>query len=138
MGSTGRVWNAGNKSLRGCSATRPEAADLGAPCRCTPKGLAKISEVGEALDRQILCFPGLGRHADPPFPGGFLLVGSGYEPRANGAVRAGNSTHFARVARLSPAYQPEPAGPLAKSQTAVATSWPASKIDSQSNDFFRQ
>src|SRR3954454_11632670 len=45
---------------------------LGALYRCTPKGLAKIGEVGKALDRQIRYFPGLGRYADPPFPGGFF------------------------------------------------------------------
>src|SRR5690242_21890977 len=34
---------------------------LGALYRCTPKGLAKIGELGEALDRQIIEFPEIGR-----------------------------------------------------------------------------
>src|SRR3954466_11944511 len=61
----------------GRSATRPEAARRGRNSPVASKGLAKIGEVGKALDRQIRFFPGLGRYADPPFPGGFLLMDSG-------------------------------------------------------------
>src|SRR4051812_15546331 len=44
--------------LRGCSATRPEAADLGRTLPVHAKGLAKIRGFGEALDRQTESFPG--------------------------------------------------------------------------------
>src|SRR5215211_388620 len=46
---------------------------LGALHPWQESGLAKISEFGEAQIAQSN-FPGLGRYADPPFPGGFLLM----------------------------------------------------------------
>ena len=45
------------EGLRGCSATRPEAADFGRTLPVHAKGLAKIGEVGEAVDRQIFSSP---------------------------------------------------------------------------------
>src|SRR3954468_16053778 len=41
------------KDLRGCSATRPEAARRGHNPPVASKGLAKFGEVGKSLDRQI-------------------------------------------------------------------------------------
>src|SRR4051794_21757140 len=76
MVSVGMVVNAGNRSLRGCSATRPEAAGVGRTSPVHAKGLAKISGFGKSLDCQIGEIPGFGRYADPPSRRGFLFAGS--------------------------------------------------------------
>src|SRR5215211_491639 len=47
----------------------------GALFRCTPKGLAKIGEVGEAHDCQIDEFPRPRRYARPALRGGFCYFG---------------------------------------------------------------
>src|SRR4051794_904600 len=63
------------RSLRGCSATRPEAADFGALCRCTPKGLAKIGGFGKSLDCHTERSPASSRYGRPALRGGFCFMG---------------------------------------------------------------
>ena len=47
---------------------------------CGKKALAKFSEFGEALDRQIYRdFPGLGRICSPPLSAGLLFLDLGFE-----------------------------------------------------------
>src|SRR5688500_15293987 len=75
-GQGARVWGNPGKTADieskavppGCSAPARKRLILGALCRCTPKGLAKIGEVGEALDCHTENFPGLGRICRPAFP----------------------------------------------------------------------
>src|SRR5215213_10151896 len=78
----------------GCSAPARKRLILGALYRCTPKGLAKLSGFGEALDRQIESYsrPPAGM-ADPPFEAGFALWGAGVsasrkQSRARSGFRA--------------------------------------------------
>jgi hypothetical protein len=56
-------------------ATRPEAADFRRTSQVhAKKGLAKIGDFGEALDRQNQrYFPGLGRICSPPLSAGCLF-----------------------------------------------------------------
>src|SRR5215210_3133840 len=76
FGKPGRAAEIESKGASGVAAQPArKRLTLAALCRCTPKGLAKIDEVGEAHCRQTNEFPGLSRHADPPFPGGFLRYG---------------------------------------------------------------
>src|SRR3954451_24044558 len=96
-GSVGSVVNAGNRSLRGCGATRPEAADFGYTLPVHAKGLAKIRGFGEVLDRQIVGASELPDYADPPFQAGFCVMGSGSRPRGNGVVRAADSARSVSV-----------------------------------------
>src|SRR5690348_8060188 len=56
---------------------------LGALCRCTPKGLAKISELREARYRQITDSRPWPDYADPPSEAGFCLWVLGRGPRRN-------------------------------------------------------
>jgi hypothetical protein len=67
----------GKHGASGCSAPARKRLILGALCRCTPKGLAKIRGFKEARSRQTYRAFGQPDYADPPFPGGFLLYGFG-------------------------------------------------------------
>src|SRR4051795_8614850 len=76
LGKPGRAAEIESKGASGVAAqpARKRLA-LGAPCRCTPKGLAKIGEVGKDQSCQRMIFPGLGRTCRPALRGGFLLMG---------------------------------------------------------------
>jgi len=73
---------------------------LGALYRCTPKGLAKIGEVGKYLDCHTENFPAPAGMADPPFEAGFALWGAGVAAsrkwsRARSGFRAQRGAEFA-------------------------------------------
>src|SRR3954470_12664776 len=90
----------------GCSSTRPEAAEFGRTLPVHAKGLAKIGEVGEALDCHAEKFPGPGRICRPAFPRRvFALSVLGCWPREIESTRAGLRAH-SEPARLSSAHQP--------------------------------
>ena len=94
------------RSLRGCSATHPEAADFG---RTLPVHAKRACEnrrsAGRWMSPNNLTFP-VRRDADPPFPGGFLLMGSGCLGLAKiGTARAGLRAP-GEPARLFLSHQP--------------------------------
>src|SRR3954470_4970903 len=70
---------------------------LGALRLCTPKGLAKIGEVGKSLDRQIRDLPASAGMQTRPRGGFCYLRVLVSRPRANGAVRAADSGRTASV-----------------------------------------
>src|SRR3954453_16720495 len=71
------------------------------------------------------------RYADPPFPGGFLLMGSGCLGLANiGTVRAGLRAHGER-ARLSSAHQPHRLCAYVEGVPALTT-WPVAQCSRES------
>src|SRR3954447_3964752 len=107
-GSIDRVMTAGKGASGVAAQPTRKRLILGALHRCTPKGLAKIGEVRKSRGCHTPeIFPGLGRYADPPFPGGFLLMGSGCLGLAEiGTARAGLRAHSER-AGLSSVHQPD-------------------------------
>src|SRR4051794_14559736 len=97
-GSVGRVGNAGKAASGVAAQPARKRLILGALFRCTPKGLAKLGEVGEAHCRQANDFPGLGRYADPPFEAGFAISGSSFAAsRKWSRARSGFRAHGERA-----------------------------------------
>ena len=97
--------NKGSMGPPGCSATRPEAALLGALHPWQESGLAKIGEVGEALVARS-SFP-VRRVCRPAFRGGFCVSGfrcrglAQMEPCAQRIPRAARAcTSILRAARV--------------------------------------
>jgi hypothetical protein len=71
---------------------------LGAPRRCTPKGLAKIGAVREARYRQIIDLPAPAGYADPPLRRVLRFYGFGVAPRVKGT----HTRSIPRVPRACP------------------------------------
>src|SRR3954464_10534382 len=92
--SIGRDRNAGKSGLRGCSATRPEAADFGRTLPVHAKGACEIRR-GRGISelRHPRDFPGPTGYADPPFEAGFAFLwvrcrGLAKKGRTRGRFRA--------------------------------------------------
>src|SRR5690242_18617917 len=69
--------NCRQRSLRGCSATRPEAAHFGRTLPVARSGLAKIGEFGKSRGCHTVRgfrFPYLTGYADPPLSAGFAIL----------------------------------------------------------------
>src|SRR5690242_13451935 len=106
-GSMGIVVNAGKRASGVAAQPARKRLVLGTLCRCTPKGLAKIGELGEARSCDLPSFPVLAGYADPPPQAGFAILGFEYLGLAEqGTARAGLRAH-GEPARLSPPHQPD-------------------------------
>src|SRR3954469_7476838 len=104
-GQGARVWEKPDRTTeiesKGASGVAAQPArkrlTLGALCRCTPKGLAKIGEVGETLDCHTERFPGLGRICRPALPGGFLRYGFWVSASRKSGPHAPDCAHIASL-----------------------------------------
>src|SRR5690349_10373643 len=97
------------KGLRGCGATRPEAARPGSTSPVARIGTCGIRRGGgsswspnDDLPRRAF----LAGYADPPFEAGFALLGFGCRGLAKKGRTRGRFRVFREPARLSPAHQP--------------------------------
>ena len=99
-------WNGRRLKTRVASGVAAQPARkrliLGVLCRCTPKGLAKIGEVGEARCRQTYkSSPDFTEYADPPSEAGFAFQGSGFAVSATCTRTIPRTSRAWRAARCS-------------------------------------